>query len=181
MNRVSFSIAERYAAAFFELVREKQELDVVADNMAWIVEILKGSEDLRNVISDPHVPDAKLRLIFKELFEDKLTKLTYRFLRFLLDKKRIAVLLPVCECFQARYLEASGILKAKLTSYQPLTERQIEAIGRKLRDHFYKKVEIETQLDPDLLGGFTVQIGDTIHDFSIQTQLKNFRDAVMAA
>lgn len=180
MNRPG-PVAERYADAFFELARDRGMVETVEKDVAILTKLLEESGDLRRVISDPGIPAEKFRNIFRDLFEGRLSEATYRFLLFLLDQNRLAVLPVILENFQRRYREESGILRARLTSYHALTESQIKDLVRKLEDHFHKKIDIENRVDPGLLGGFKVQIADTIYDLSIQTQLKNFKDAVMAA
>ena len=173
--------AKRYARAFFQLASEQQELDAARNDLLSLRRLCSDSDDFHSFIKNPVLPEEQRTSILHALLDGKAHPTTLRFLRFLASKNRLAELEPICDTFEQFYCEQNNLLKVVITSASVLTPEQTDSIRQRLETRFGKTVETEAELDPTLLGGFKVKVGDTIHDYSIQAQLQRFREQLINA
>jgi F-type H+-transporting ATPase subunit delta len=173
--------SRRYAKVFFNLARETGRVDDIRRDLIGLQNLLRQSPDLSSFLTNYLVP-AELRIeALRSLFEEKLNDLTYRFLMVLEEQKRLKQLAPITDFFNELYDQEQGMLKAKITSARPLTDEQLAALRRKLEGRFKKQVTVEPKVNPALLGGFTVQVGDVIYNSSTVHQLEVFKQMLITA
>ncbi len=174
-------IATRYAKALFQSALERNELEKIYKQFNSVLTLIRESEELAYFLKHPIIGKDKQKVILEKVFKSELAPSLMNFLIFLTEKERLEFTEDIGLHFEELYAEHEGVLDAKLTSFYPLHTEQIEKISQKLKKHFKKEINIHTELDKALLGGFKVQIGDLIYDFSIRTQLERFRQSVMKA
>ena len=167
--------ARRYAKALFRLALDQRRLDEVAADLAELRALAQTSEDFEKLLGNPVIPDDRRAELLRTLLEDRADPLTLRFVLYLVERGRIDQLPDAAAIFEGLAHEHQGVLKGRLESAAPLTRKQEEAIRERLGRRFGKTMLIETRVRPELLGGFRVRIGDTLHDFSLQTQLEMLR------
>ena len=164
------TIARPYAEAAFRLARDENALP------AW-------SEMLRlasKVVVDPRVAAAldnpKLTVgdkasLMLSVFGDKLDALARNFIRVLVEADRVALLPQIEALFEALKNETDGVAKARIDSAFPLTDAQVSELTASLEKHFAKKIEATVNVDPSLIGGARITVGDTVIDASVEAQL----------
>ena len=172
--------AKRYARAFFQLASDQEELDATRQDMLILKDLSSGSTEFQQFIKNPVLPADQQKKVLQSLFEAAHPS-TLRFLQFLVDKKRLGDMMSICEFYEQFYCAKNNILKVTITSASPLDEEQLAAIRERLESRFEKTIEAISILDPLLLGGFRVKVGDTIHDYSIQAQLQRLREQLINA
>lgn len=173
--------ARRYARAIFQLaVEKKAEADVRADFQA-LATLLRESPEFANLVHDPahHVHQQQEAL--QKLFKKQAHPVVLNSLLFLASRGRLAELPFICEHMETLHCERHAILRARIDTAAPLDEDQLGAIRERLEKRFGKTVEAATQVDPTLLGGFKVHVGDSVLDFSIRTQLQRLRKSMINA
>ncbi len=173
--------AQRYAQALYDFAKEETVLGPLRQDIQALTELMHQSPELKFFVQNPIIPVTKRRAVVENLFKDRLHPLTYRFLFFLINKGKLRYLSEIFERFNELHEEARGRLKVRLLSAVELKADQIKKIADKLQNHFGKVISAETQIDPDLLGGFKVQIRDQIYDFTIKEQLRRFEESVMGS
>lgn len=173
--------ATRYAKALFSLARETDQLEKVRDEMAQVGQALVQSEPLRAFIGNLLITGARREATLAALFEERLSKTCYEFILLLERKKRLRLLPDCCSVFRELYNELTGVLKVTATSAHPLLEAQLAEITRRLSDKFSKTIQLETKVDAGLIGGFKLQSGDQIFDYSIATQLEQLKQRLIHA
>lgn len=179
---MSTAVAQRYAQALFDTAMEASKLDAICQDMNNISRLMEQSGDFARFLENPAIPAGKRQIILNDIFHGKIDALTYRFLLFLEAKKRLGHLKSICTVFERLYAHARGILKAKWTSGVELSAPDVHALTDCLKAKFEsKEVDVSRHLDSNILGGIKIQVGDTVFDYTIQTQLKKFKQAVMAA
>lgn len=165
-------IARRYARAAFELAEEQQKVDALCADLLGIGALIGQSPGLAGFLGNVVIPSQKRVAALRALFGGKIDELTLRFLLFLEHKRRLGELPGIIAQVARMYDEKQGVLNAEITSAAPLDAGQFATIGRKLQERFGKKIRATASVDPRLLGGFIVQVGGTIYDYSIETQLQ---------
>ena len=164
--------ASRYTKALFNMAWEQGQLDEVEVNMAGIAKTLEGSSELSQFLDNLLIPAPKRLETLEALFKDRVAKVTYEFILLLEEKKRMSLLPTCCLVFRDLYYDLKGVLRVTATSAHPMSEQQREGLVNRLEVKFSKSIELETQVDPSLIGGFKVQIGDQIFDSSVSTSLE---------
>ena len=174
-------ISRRYAKVLFNLARETGRTDGIRRDLIGLRDLMRQSPDLSAFLTNYLVPAERRLEALSSLFKGRLIDLTYRFLMVLEEQKRLKQLAPITDFFNELYDRERGILKARITSARPLTNEQLAALRRKLEGRFKKQVAVEPKVNPALLGGFTVQVGDVIYNSSTERQLQIFEQKLITA
>lgn len=165
-------IAVRYAKAFFQVAQEKQILEKLRADIDLIFQ-LSQQEDFMLLLESPIVKTSRKKDIFKDLFSIKIDKLTLNFVNMIADNKREAHIPAICRNFIDRYREFKGVKAAKVTTAVPLDKELEERIKLTISKLFNTDVELSTEEDKELVGGFILRVGDQQIDASVASKLRN--------
>ena len=165
-------IATRYAKSLLELSVEQNKVERVLED----IKAFKKAAELRDfylMIKSPIINPGKKKDIIKAIFSGKFDELTMSFLNIVLRKGREANLPEIAAEFIEQYKELKEITTVKVTSAVPLTEAALEQIKTKLAKSEATRANIElvTEVDKDLIGGFKLEFGDKLYDASVRYQL----------
>jgi len=173
---ISSAILGRYANSLAEVVFEQNLEQIVTKDLETYSEIFKTVPDLLEAFDSPGIPrDAKAKLLESLIEVHPVNRITHNFLRVLLEHNRIRHFQQIYESYLDSVNEQKGIINAKISTAEPLTEVDLENLGERLSGVTGKQVNMEPRTDTDLLGGIVVQIGDTIFDGSIKTKLAELK------
>ena len=168
--------ANRYAKALLELSLEKGNLDAVYANMQDLSDTINESADLRSLIKNPIVNEEEKNNVFTALFGKTFDAETMNLVLLLSKNKRVELIGEVSEQFIALYRVNKNIVTAEVTSAIKLDEEQKKKILALLKHD--GEVEIVETINPELIGGFIVKVGDKQIDASISTKFKNLRKEI---
>ncbi|MDX2283540.1 MAG: ATP synthase F1 subunit delta [Bacteroidia bacterium] len=169
-------IGYRYAKSAYALAAERGEVAAVLADLAMIQETADQSPEFRNFLSSPVVSPAKKAGIMNTLFAARYTsQMTGDLVQMLVAKHREAYLLQMIAAFRHLYDEAHRIRRGVLTSASPLPAGVQASITRALEAKTGDTYEIETRVDPALIGGFSLQLGDMLFDGSIAASLRKLK------
>ena len=144
-------------------------------DLQQIHQLIESSADFSEFLDNPVIPKGKQDEIILEIFEKKVSAMTLKYLQFLIQKGRLSVLKGICEAFDRLFLETKNIAKVEVFSSVSLNETQLTAMKKHLKDKLHKDVQTHLVIEPNIIGGVKVRIGDEILDYTIQTQLEEFR------
>lgn len=167
--------AKRYAQAAYELAGSdlagwQRAIDEIAEFM--------GDDEVRKVLENSRVPrEPKLRLVAAALAE--LPALQLNLARLLVRKGRTGLAPEIAVQFRGLVAAQRGVQKAVATTAVPLTSAEQEALSQRLEASTGHPVELETEVDPELLGGVVVQIGDRLIDASVRGRLDALRKSLV--
>ena len=171
-------IAQVYARSLFEVATEHDKLDVVRDQLAEFAEALDGSHELQMFFFSPYFStDEKqegLRQTVTEADESFLN-----FLSLLLENHRMPVIFRVRREYDRLWREANHLLAVQITSAVQLDPSVAERVGDEIGRQTGRTVELTSTVDPEILGGIVVRVGNSIIDASIRTRLDNLRKQVV--
>jgi F-type H+-transporting ATPase subunit delta len=176
-------LATRYAKSLVGLAQERGELETVYKDMQFLQSICKSSRDFVNLLRSPVVKADKKESIINAITKDRISKLTSAFTKLLIDKGREEDLPEIITAFINQYNEIKGIQKVKLTTAVPVSDD----VKRNLLDKVKKstgfdKVEMETVVNPNIIGGFILEYNNNLVDASVSRDLrdisKQFQDNV---
>jgi F-type H+-transporting ATPase subunit delta len=164
--------SSRYAKSLVDLATEQGVLDKVYADMTLIDKTCKASRDLSIFLSSPIIKTDKKQKVLKELFSGKVSKLTEIFIQLLADKRREAYLESIAESFSEQYKEKKKILTAVITTADGLDANLRTKVLELVKSSAYSEVELIEKTNKDLIGGFTIQVGDKRVDASIAKQVR---------
>ena len=168
----------RYAQALFEISLEKNELEAHYHDLKFINEAVVISPELNRLLQNPQLSADIRQKIFSDLFKNKVSEFILKFLLFVGEKKRLGQFTAIFEAYEERYLNHLGIARVHIISARELSKDHIEAISRKLEKRLQRQVESSVELDPSLIGGFKLKLGDQVYDYSIRSNLDKFKNRV---
>jgi F-type H+-transporting ATPase subunit delta len=169
-------VAYRYARSLMELAQEKGVLAGVQEDMRLVAETCFGSRELIVLLNSPVVKADKKDRILNQVFAGKIGQLTVSFMGILVRKGRERLLPDVAAAFSELYKIEKGIVVAQVGSAVPLSENaraQVRALAEK--QHPGKTIELVEKVDPSLIGGIIIRIGDEQYDGSVSRQLTDLR------
>lgn len=175
-------VAERYATALYELADESKSLDAVAEDLRRVKGMIAGSSDLTRFLRSPLIGrQAQTKGILAVLDAAKVNDLVRRFVAVVGNHRRLYVLSPMIDAFLRHLAKRRGEIIVQVASARPLTTQQSDDLGRALLGIVGQKINIESKVDPELIGGLVVRVGSRMIDTSIRTQLQKLRRALRAA
>ena len=175
-------LAERYAAALFELADERHALDAVAGDLRALRGMLQESGDLVRLIRSPVLSrDEQAKAVGAVAERAGLSPLTRDFLGVVAHNRRLFAAPAMIEAYLARLAERRGEVTAEVTVAQPLDEARQAALTEQLRRAVGSRVAVELKVDPALLGGMIVKVGSRMVDASLASRLQRLRLAMKAA
>jgi len=173
------TLARRYAGAIFEAARSADIIDRVESDLGLVTYSLQAMPRLREVLSHPLIPAARKKEIAAEVFAGEVEAVTLDFLDLLIDKRREEIVEDVEREYVRLANEFRGIVPAMASSAVPLTPGERTRLRAKLEEFTGKKIELQVEEDPTLVGGLTVKIGDTVIDGSVKGYLASLKDRLL--
>lgn len=167
-------VAQRYAKSLIDLSEEKGCLaDSLAD-MESLIAIGKASKELRLLLASPVVKADKKISIFNSIFGGKLSDLSLKFITILTKKRREVLLMEIAHAFISQYRNIKNIVSAEIRSAVALDESVRKQIIEKLTGNA-SSVELAETVDPELIGGFVVRVGDLQVDASVANDIRDLK------
>jgi F-type H+-transporting ATPase subunit delta len=165
------TIARPYAEAAFSLAREQNALPRWAE-MLKIASNVASDPKVHTALDNPKLDNAAKESLLLSLCGDALSAEGKSFVRVLLESDRIAALPDIRRLFDTLKDGADGVARAHIVSAFPVDEAQLGALKAALEKRFGKKIEATVSVDPTLIGGARVTVGDTVIDASVRSELQ---------
>ncbi|MGV3706846.1 MAG: ATP synthase F1 subunit delta [Arcticibacter sp.] len=168
-------VASRYANSLLDLAKERNSLEAIKSDLDSFLAVLKATPELRAVLKNPIISPDKKFAIVKSVFGASVQEIVISFFKIVISKGRAEVLYETAKEFVNGYNRINGIIKASVVSAVELTEQNISEVQRVVEQATQKKVVLETRVDPDLIGGFVLTVGDKQFDASIASSLSKLK------
>jgi F-type H+-transporting ATPase subunit delta len=169
-------LAGRYAKSLIGLATEQNLLEEVYKDMLLLQSVCKNNRDFVILLKSPVVPPDRKEAVLHAATTGRVTELTAAFNRLLIRKGRESVLPEIIEAFIEQYKHQKDIHVVKLTTAIPVSEEIKQAIIEKVQSLTpMKSVELQTSVNEDIIGGFLLEVGDTLVDASISYDLNKIR------
>jgi len=173
------SLAERYAAALFELADERHALDAVAGDLRELRTMLHKSHDLARLLRSPVLSREDQAKAVAALSERAgLSELTRDFLGAVAGNRRLFAVPAIIEAYLNQLAERRGEVTAEITTAQPLNETQQNTLAEQLRRAVGRRVTVDLRVDPSLHGGMIVKVGSRMIDGSLKSRLHRLQLAM---
>lgn len=175
-------VAERYAAALFELARDESALDEVAGDLGSFARLMEELPDLTRLVRSPvFSSDEQTRAISAVMEKAGVGVLTANFLKVVARNRRLFTVSEMIRSFRQMLAREKGELTAVVTSAEKLSEPQVAALATALKETTGKDVILDRRVDPRLIGGLVIQLGSRMIDTSLRTKLNALKFAMKEA
>ena len=167
-------LAQVYARSLFEVAREQGKLDVLREQIAQFADALNDNRELAVFFFSPYFSTKEKREALPGLLDGADEALT-NFLSLLIDNHRMPVIFRIRVEYERLWDEENKTLPVEITSAIELDQATTESLGKTIGERAGRKVTLSARVDPDILGGIVVRVGNSILDASIRNRLEQLR------
>ncbi|WP_223641398.1 ATP synthase F1 subunit delta [Corallococcus sp. EGB] len=175
---VNVSISRRYARAILDVAAEGNRTDAVAEQLNAFAAVVGQSPELSDVLLNPAYSRAQRSNVVEALLKalpSPAEPALANALRLLVDRNRLGYLPDIARLYRDMADARAGRVRGQVTSAVPLTQDAVSQLQQSLQQLTQRNVVLETRVDPSLLGGVAAQVGGTLYDGTLRTQLEQMR------
>jgi F-type H+-transporting ATPase subunit delta len=173
-------IASVYARSLFEVAKEHDKLDVVREQLGQFSDALNAQRELATFFFSPYFSTPEKIDGLKTALDDA-DETIINFLELLIEKHRMPAVFRIRQAYDALWEEEHKLLPVQITSAIELDPETVERIGREVGEQTGRKVELNAHVDPEILGGIVLRVGNSVLDASIKNRLNRLRRQVAQA
>ncbi|CAG0977000.1 F-type H+-transporting ATPase subunit delta [Methylophilaceae bacterium] len=167
----AITIVRPYAVAAFRLAKQRNALAKWSEMLGFAAAVAADPQ-MKAYIDNPKVTAAELERMFLSICDKKLDEAGTNLVRLLGEYGRLALLPDVARAFEELKAEDEGVLEAEITAAAKPSDSEVKALVKRLESKFGKKIEASVKVDPEIIGGIKIVIGDTVIDASVRGQLQ---------
>jgi F-type H+-transporting ATPase subunit delta len=171
------TIARPYAEAIFALAKERDELSKWSDMLTLLVTVFDDPR-IQAAIANPKVTKADIERLILAVCGEQVDANARNFIQLLVENGRLSAVAEIRRLFDLLKSEDEGIVDAQISSAFPLDGQELEKIVSLLSKRYQKNISPTVDVDSDLIGGITVQVGDKVWDASVRGRLQEMAAAL---
>lgn len=174
--------AGRYARALLDVVlKERLDVERIERELWAFAEIVRSHDGLRRALSNPTIPPSRKRAVIEQLVaRQPVTPPVARLLTMLAERDRLRLLEDLTQAFRERVMEHHQVVRAEVTTAIELPPDREAALRQGIARATGRQVQLETRVDPTIIGGAVTRIGSTVYDGSVTTQLVKLQQQLSA-
>lgn len=169
-------VSKRYASALFEVAFENQNYENVKNELSFVLECFKSEPQLYDLLKSPLISDFEKKDILSNIFKDRLSLEVFNFLRVIIDKGREEYLESIIEEYKLLANNIKNIVDAVAITAVPMDKQDILKLQVNLSMSSGKNVQLQNQIDPTVIGGVLVKIGDKVIDGTVKSRLAQMQE-----
>ena len=173
-------LAQVYANALFEVASENDVIDDVREQLGQFADELDENRDLQVFLFSPYFSSQEKKEGISKIVEGADERFL-NFLELLAERHRMPALFRIRRAYDALWREENQLLPVTVTSAIELDDGLVEGLGKRIEEQTGKKVELTSKVNPDVLGGLVLQVGNMVLDASIRNRLEQLRKQVAKA
>jgi ATP synthase F1 delta subunit len=170
-------IAAVYARSLFEVAKEQDKLDAVREQLGEFADALSETRDLQVFFFSPYFSTAEKEDGLDRVLSDA-DPVIVNFLKLLIEKHRMPALFRIRAVLDELWEEENKLLPVHITSAVELDSRTVKQLVDRIAEQTDRKVDVSSQIDPDILGGIVVRVGNSVLDASVRNRLEQLRRQV---
>jgi ATP synthase F1 delta subunit len=170
-------ISEVYARSLFEVAKEHGKLDSVREQLGQVADALEGDRGLQQFFFSPYFSTPEKEDGLRRVLQDA-DPTVVNFLELLIEKHRMPVLFRIRRDFERLWEEENRVLPVEITSATELDEQTVRGIGERIGRQTGRRVELTARVEPSILGGIVLRVGNQVLDASIRNRLESLRRQV---
>ena len=171
------TIARPYAEAVFRLAKQGNALQAWSDALNLIATVYQDLQ-MQAAMANPKVTSADIERLLLAICGERIDDVARNLIQLLVHNRRLSVLAEIRELFEQLKLQDEGKLDAKISSAFPMEDAQRSQVVNLLSSRFKRKINATVTVDPDLIGGIKVEVGDKVWDASVRGRLQTMAAAL---
>jgi F-type H+-transporting ATPase subunit delta len=173
----------RYARALFDVARKEGHIEQAGRDLAAFAQLVAGHDLLPRVLSNPAIPASRKRAVIEQLIAraGSLAPMVGKLLTLLAERDRLVLLPDIAVAYQDRLMAHANVVRAEVVTAIGLTGDRMAALQHGLAQATGRQVQLESRVDPSIIGGAITRIGSTVYDGSVTRQLEKMKEALTAA
>jgi F-type H+-transporting ATPase subunit delta len=172
-SAVDAQVVEPYAQALMSVARSQNITEQVGEDVRSLLSLLRSSQELRDFLANPFTKPETKKAVLSQIAGEGVNPYLRNFLMLLVDRRRIFLIDAIGQQYLALLRQLNQTALAEVTSAVELTEAQQQAVREKVTAMTNAHhVELETKIDPDLIGGVIIKVGSQVVDASLRGQLR---------
>ena len=177
----SRAAATRYARALFDVAQKEAGIQQVGRDLTAFAELVAQHDMLARVLSNPAIPAGRKRGVIEQLLAraGTVSPVVSKLLLLLADRDRLALLPELATAYQQRLMEHAQVVRAELVTAVPLPAERVTALQQGLAHATGRDVEMQTRIDPSIIGGAITRVGSIVYDGSVTRQLELMKAALV--
>jgi F-type H+-transporting ATPase subunit delta len=173
-------VARTYAQALLDAAEKRGQAQEVLDELQSLVhDVLPAAPLFEAFLSSRAISRKRKAPLIRSALQGRASEIFLNFLLVLNEHERLDLLRPILAAYRRLYEERTGHVRVRVKSAVPLPDDQRQRLEQELRAAFRREPILETRVDPDLLGGLVVQVGDWVYDGSVRSRLADIRNQLM--
>ncbi len=173
------TIARPYAVAAYKLGREQNALSKWSEMLGFAAAVANDAQ-IKAYIQDPKVVSSDLQATFLKVCGDNLNENGQNLVKVLVEYGRLSILPEIFSAFEALKAQDEGTLDAQIIAATKISAAETKDLVKRLEAKFGKKIEASVSVDPEIIGGIKIIVGDTVIDASVKGQLQNLAYSLTA-
>jgi len=173
-------IAEVYSRSLFEVAQEADALDRIHDELGEFADAVADNRELQVFFFSPYFSSQEKKDGIAKLVTDADENFV-RFLELLAERHRVPAVFRIRRAFDEMWAEENKLLPVTVTSAVELDDQLVEDIGKRITEQTDREVDLSSKVDPDVLGGIVLQVGNMVLDASLRHRLEALRKQVVKA
>jgi F-type H+-transporting ATPase subunit delta len=175
--------ATRYARALIDVaLKEQADLATIESQLDELCALFDQNDALRKALFNPAVPVPRKRAAVAAILEKaSLLPIVGKTIALLADRDRLVILPDVAEAYRQRLLDLRNVVRAEVTTAEPLSAERLQAIQRSLAAATGRTVNLASRVDPAIVGGMVARVGSTVFDASVTSHLQRIRQRLDAS
>jgi F-type H+-transporting ATPase subunit delta len=175
--------AARYARALFDVASKEADVQRVGRELGAFARLVAGNEMLARTLANPAIPVQRKRGVVEQLLAraGALSPVVSKLLLLLADRDRLMLLPELASAYEGRLMDSERVVRAQLTTAVELPAERAAALQQGLARATGREVRLEARVDSSIIGGAVAQIGSTVYDGSVTTQLRKVKERLTAA
>jgi len=176
------SAGTRYARALFDVARKEADVQQAGRELAEFSQFVSSHEALPKIFANPAIPAPKKKAVVEQLIAraGSFSPVVAKLLMLLAERDRLALLPDIDAAYQNRLMEHAKVVRAEIVTAVGLPADRVAALQQGLAQATGRQVQIESRVDPSIIGGAIARVGSTVYDGSVTRQLERMRVALTA-
>jgi ATP synthase F1 delta subunit len=173
-------IAQVYARSLFEVAKENDELDEIHDQLGEFTDALDENRELQVYFFSPYFSSAEKKDGVDKVVDGG-NEHFVNFLKLIAERHRMPAVFRIRREFDSLWREENKLLEVRITSAVDLDEDLVKSIGQRIEEQTGKQIDLDANVDPDVIGGLVLRVGNMVMDASVRGRLERLRKEVARA
>ena len=172
-------VADRYAQALVGMISDLKELDKMDAEINFVGQVIETDDSFRRFFLSPRVPQADKKALVTSVFADKISSDLLHLILLIIDKHREKITSLIAKRFSALANELRGVQTGTVITAVPMNDVEFKMLEASVQKFSGRKITLERKIDPSLIGGVVLWLGNHVVDGSIQYKLDSIKSRLL--